>query len=54
MTAPDDTAAWRAFNQLINARSSIRGYLPKPVERPLIEEILSLATRSPSVSAASR
>jgi nitroreductase len=48
MTAPDDTAAWRAFNQLINARSSIRGYLPKPVERPLIEEILSLAAHSPS------
>lgn len=48
MTSPDDTAAWRAFKQLINARSSIRGYLPKPVQRPLIEEILSLATRSPS------
>ena len=48
MTAPDDTAAWRTFKQLINARNSIRGYLQKPVERPLIEEILSLATRSPS------
>lgn len=33
MTALDDTAAWRAFEQLINARSSIRGYL-QLVERP--------------------
>ena len=48
MTAPHDTAAWQAFSQLINARSSIRGYLPTPVERPLIEEILKLAARSPS------
>lgn len=48
MTAANDSAAWNAFSQLINARRSTRGYLPKPVERPLVEEILALAARSPS------
>lgn len=48
MSASHDPAAWQAFSQLINARRSMRGYLSKPVDRPLIEEILSLASRSPS------
>lgn len=48
MSASHDPAAWQAFSQLINARRSMRGYLPKPVDRHVIEEILSLAARSPS------
>ena len=48
MPAPYEPATWQAFSQLINARRSTRGYLPKPVERSLIEEILTLAARSPS------
>ena len=36
------------FDQVILGRRSIRGYLPKPVPRALIEEILALAMRSPS------
>ncbi len=48
MPAPHDPTTWQAFSQLINARRSMRGYLPKPVERSLIEEILTVASRSPS------
>jgi nitroreductase len=36
------------FDQVIRGRRSIRGYLPKPVPRALIEEILALAMRAPS------
>lgn len=48
MSASPESAAWQAFSQLVNARRSKRGYLQKPVERSLIEEILTLASRSPS------
>lgn len=48
MSASQESAAWQAFSQLINARRSKRGYLQRPVERSLIEEILTLASRSPS------
>lgn len=48
MPSPHDPASWQAFTRLITARRSTRGYLPKPVERSLIEEILTLASRSPS------
>ena len=47
MSAPSPLT-WQSFSQLINARHSVRGYLPTPVDRGLIEEILSLAARSPS------
>lgn len=47
-TSTSDTSAWQAFSQLMAARRSMRGYLQKPVERKLIEEILTLASRSPS------
>jgi len=40
---PDQTYA-----EVVLARRSIRGYLDKPVPRALIEEILTLAMRSPS------
>ena len=40
---PDQTYA-----EVVLGRRSIRGYLKKPVPRPLIEEILTMAMRSPS------
>ena len=43
-----DVEAQMDFDQVILGRRSIRGYLPKPVPRPLIEEILALAMRAPS------
>lgn len=36
------------FDEVINSRRSIRGYLDKPVPRELIEEVLQLAMRAPS------
>ena len=36
------------FDEVVNGRRSIRGYLDKPVPRELIEEVLALAMRSPS------
>lgn len=36
------------YDDVILGRRSIRGYLPKPVPRALIEEILTLAMRAPS------
>jgi nitroreductase len=40
---PDQTYA-----EVVLSRRSIRGYLDKPVPRALIEEVLTLAMRSPS------
>ena len=36
------------FDEVVQGRRSIRGYLDKPVPRELIEEVLALAMRSPS------
>ncbi len=36
------------YDEVVLGRRSIRGYLPKPVPRELIEEVLTLAMRSPS------
>ncbi|MFZ1743543.1 MAG: nitroreductase family protein, partial [Pontixanthobacter sp.] len=36
------------YDDVILGRRSIRGYLDKPVPRELIEEVLALASRSPS------
>ena len=36
------------FSELIQARKSIRGYLPKPVPRQVIEEIIEVAKWAPS------
>ncbi|KQO09109.1 nitroreductase [Sphingomonas sp. Leaf242] len=36
------------YDDVIIGRRSIRGYLPKPVPRTLIEEVLTLAMRAPS------
>ena len=36
------------FDEVVNGRRSIRGYLDKLVPRDLIEEVLALAMRSPS------
>lgn len=40
---PDQT-----FEEVVRGRKSIRGYLDKPVARELIEEVVSLAMRSPT------
>jgi nitroreductase len=40
---PDQT-----YSEVVLGRRSIRGYLKKPVPRALIEEVLSLAMRSPT------
>jgi len=36
------------YDQVVNGRRSIRGYLDKPVPKPMIEEILALAMRAPT------
>ena len=36
------------FSALIKARTSIRGYLPKPIPRELIDEIIEVAKWAPS------
>lgn len=36
------------FDDVVNGRLSIRGYLPKPIPRALIEEVIGLAIRAPS------
>ncbi len=40
---PDQT-----FEEVVRGRKSIRGYLDKPIPRELIEEVVSLAMRSPT------
>jgi nitroreductase len=46
--APVTPATTVAVDEAINSRRSIRAYLPKPVPRGLIEEILQVAGRAPS------
>jgi len=49
MTAgTSDTAQAAAVDQAITSRRSIRAYLPTPVPRQTIEEILAVAARAPS------
>ena len=36
------------FDQVVQGRRSIRGYLDKPVPQPLIREVLELAIRAPT------
>jgi nitroreductase len=49
MTADtSDTAQAAAVDQAITSRRSIRAYLPTPVPRQTIEEILAVAARAPS------
>ncbi len=43
-----DTARAAAVDQAITSRRSIRAYLPTPVPRQTIEEILAVAARAPS------
>ena len=38
----------QTYADIVTSRRSIRGYLDKPVPRDLIEEILTLAMRSPT------
>jgi nitroreductase len=37
-----------SVTQAISARRSVRAFLPRPVDRPLIEELIALAARAPS------
>lgn len=50
MTAetPSSAPTAAAVDQAINSRRSIRAYLPTPVPRQTIEEILAVASRAPS------
>ncbi len=48
MTQPLDPAIWKAVCQTVDARHSVRSYLPTQVPREVIEEILCVASRSPS------
>jgi len=48
MSALHDPVRWQTVTQNIAARHSVRGYLPTPVERHVLEEILRIASRSPS------
>ena len=41
-----DTAI--SAREAILSRRSVRGFLPTPVSRPVIEDILALAARAPS------
>jgi nitroreductase len=43
-----DTAATHAVDEAITSRRSIRAYLPTPVPRETVEEILRVASRAPS------
>lgn len=43
-----DTATTRAVDEAITSRRSIRAYLPTPVPRETIEDILRVASRAPS------
>lgn len=43
-----DQAVWQAVSQTIDQRHSVRSFLPTPVPRAVLEDILRLASRSPS------
>jgi nitroreductase len=48
MSAAPDPAATAAVDAAIRSRRSVRGFLPQPVARATIEDILSLSARAPS------
>lgn len=50
MTEPQQTITpgEKTYAQLVAERRSVRGYLPKPVPREVIEEVVALAKYSPS------
>lgn len=48
MTSFDTTTVTRIVDHNIQARKSVRAFLPTAVPRPLIEEILHVAARAPS------
>lgn len=43
-----DEAAAEAYRRIVMGRRSIRGFLPKPVPRAVITEVLEMAMRAPS------
>jgi len=48
MTTPDPGATRAAVDWAITSRRSVRAFLPTPVPRATIEEILAVASRAPS------
>ena len=44
----NDSAVWQTVCRNIEVRHSVRGYVPTPVPRSVVEEILRVAARSPS------
>ncbi len=42
------TAMADVFTQVVNARRSVRGFLPKPVPTEILESVFTLANRAPS------
>ena len=36
------------YDEVVRGRRSTRGFLPKPVPREVLEDVIDLATRSPS------
>jgi nitroreductase len=48
MTVVADTTAITAVDAAIRSRRSVRAFLPRPVPRAMVEEILLLAARAPS------
>jgi nitroreductase len=46
----DPPAAVAAVDEAIRTRKSVRSFLPTPVDRATVEELLALASRSPSGS----
>lgn len=48
MSQDNDSAVWQAVCHNIEARHSVRGYMPTPVPRSVVEEILRVAARAPS------
>jgi nitroreductase len=46
----DERPAWLPADKAITTRRSVRAYLPTPVPRAVVEELLALASRAPSGS----
>ncbi len=48
--APAPAATWLSTDEALRTRRSVRAFLPQPVDRSTVHELLTLAARSPSGS----
>ncbi len=48
MSLPHDPVVWQTISRNIDARHSVRSYLPTPVPKAVVEELLRIASRAPS------